>query len=81
MKYKYVSLNEIKSMIENKECTFEKFEETIFYNNDIEKLQEENNLNIKIVSDANKATGLTVVIDVFRAFTVEPYLINNGVKK
>lgn len=38
MKYKYVSLNEIKSMIENKECTFEKFEETIFYNNDIEKL-------------------------------------------
>ncbi len=38
MKCKYVSLNEIKSMIENKECTFEKFEETIFYNNDIEKL-------------------------------------------
>lgn len=38
-------------------------------------------MNIKIVSDANKATGLTVVIDVFRAFTVEPYLINNGVKK
>ena len=38
MKCKYVSLNEIKSMIENKECTFEKFEETIFYNNDIERL-------------------------------------------
>ena len=35
---KYVNLNEFKSMIENKECTFEKFEETIFYNNDIEKL-------------------------------------------
>ena len=34
---KYVNLNEFKSMIENKECTFEKFEETIFYNNDIEK--------------------------------------------
>ena len=35
---KYVSLNEFKSMIENDECTFEKFEETIFYNNDIEEL-------------------------------------------
>lgn len=38
-------------------------------------------MNIKIVYNANQATGLTVVIDVFRAFTVEPYLINNGVKK
>ena len=35
---KYVSLNEFKSMIKNNECTFENFEETIFYNNDIEKL-------------------------------------------
>lgn len=38
-------------------------------------------MNIKIVSDAKLATGLAVVIDVFRAFTVEPYLINNGAKK
>lgn len=38
-------------------------------------------MNIKIVKNANQATGLAVVIDVFRAFTVEPYLINNGVKK
>lgn len=38
MNCKYVSLNEFKSMIKNNECTFEKFEETIFYNNDIEKL-------------------------------------------
>lgn len=38
-------------------------------------------MNIKIINDAKLATGLTVVIDVFRAFTVEPYLINNGVKK
>ena len=35
---KYVSLNEFKTMIKNNECTFENFEETIFYNNDIEKL-------------------------------------------
>ena len=35
MNCRYVSLNEFKSMIKNKECTFEKFEETIFYNNDI----------------------------------------------
>lgn len=38
-------------------------------------------MNIKIVSDAKLATGLAVVIDVFRAFTVEPYLINNGAEK
>ncbi len=38
-------------------------------------------MNIKIVSDAKLATGLAVIIDVFRAFTVEPYLINNGAKK
>lgn len=38
-------------------------------------------MNIKIVNDAKMATGLAVVIDVFRAFTVEPYLINNGAKK
>jgi len=38
-------------------------------------------MNIKIVNDAKLATGLVVVIDVFRAFTVEPYLISNGAKK
>ena len=38
-------------------------------------------MNIKIVNDAEHATGLAVIIDVFRAFTVEPYLINNGAKK
>lgn len=38
-------------------------------------------MNIKIINDAKLATGLTVVIDVFRAFTVEPYLINNGAQK
>ena len=38
-------------------------------------------MNIKIVNDARLATGLAVVIDVFRAFTVEPYLINNGAEK
>ena len=38
-------------------------------------------MNIKIVNDAKLATGLAVIIDVFRAFTVEPYLISNGAKK
>lgn len=38
-------------------------------------------MNIKIVNDAKVATGLAVIIDVFRAFTVEPYLISNGAKK
>lgn len=38
-------------------------------------------MNIEIINDAKKATGLAVIIDVFRAFTVEPYLINNGAKK
>lgn len=38
-------------------------------------------MNIKIVNDAKLATGLAVVIDVFRAFTVEPYLISNGALK
>ena len=38
-------------------------------------------MNIKIVNDARLATGLAVVIDVFRAFTVEPYLINNGAER
>lgn len=38
MDCKYVSLNNFKLMIEKHECTFEKFEETIFYNIDINKL-------------------------------------------
>lgn len=38
-------------------------------------------MKIKIIHDAKQATGLAIIIDVFRAFTVEPYLINNGVKK
>ncbi|MGN1298733.1 MAG: 2-phosphosulfolactate phosphatase [Candidatus Scatovivens sp.] len=38
-------------------------------------------MEIKIIHDAKQATGLAVIIDVFRAFTVEPYLINNGVEK
>jgi len=45
---------------------------------------EEKLMNIKIlhmVEGAKKATGITVIIDVFRAFTVEAYLINNGAEK
>ena len=38
-------------------------------------------MNIKIIHDAKQATGLAVIIDVFRAFTVEPYLFYNGVEK
>ena len=41
-------------------------------------------MNIKIlqlIEGAKQATGLSVIIDVFRAFTVEAYLVNNGVQK
>ena len=38
-------------------------------------------MNVKIIHDPKQATGLAVIIDVFRAFTVEPYLIYNGVEK
>ena len=38
-------------------------------------------MNIKILHNAREAIGIAIIIDVFRAFTVEPYLINNGVKK
>ncbi len=41
-------------------------------------------MNIKILQlfdGAKEATGLAVIIDVFRAFTVEPYIINNRAKK
>lgn len=35
MDCKYVTLEEFKTMIENGECTFKKFEDTIFYDNNI----------------------------------------------
>ena len=41
-------------------------------------------MNIKIlqgIEGAKKAKGIAVIIDVFRAFTVEAYLMNNGAKK
>lgn len=41
-------------------------------------------MNIKIlhmINGAKEATGITVIIDVFRAFTVEAYLINNKAYK
>lgn len=41
-------------------------------------------MNIKIlhmVEGAKEATGVAVIIDVFRAFTVEAYLMNNGVAR
>lgn len=38
-------------------------------------------MKVQIIHNAENATGTAVIIDVFRAFTVEPYLINNGVKK
>lgn len=36
---------------------------------------------IKSINDANKATGLAVVIDVYRAFTTEAYIFANGASK
>ena len=38
-------------------------------------------MNVKIIHDAKQATGLAIIIDVFRAFTVEPYLIYKGAEK
>lgn len=38
-------------------------------------------LNIKIVHNPKEAIGIAVIIDVFRAFTVEPYIISNGAQK
>ena len=41
-------------------------------------------MNIKIlhmIEGAKQATGIAVIIDVFRAFTVEAYLMNNGASK
>lgn len=34
---------------------------------------------LQLIEGAQKATGLTVVIDVFRAFSLEPYLFSQGV--
>lgn len=36
---------------------------------------------IRTLEDADKATGLAVVIDVFRAFTTEAYIFANGANK
>lgn len=36
---------------------------------------------LQLIEGAKNATGLTVIIDVFRAFSVACYLVNNGVKK
>ena len=33
---------------------------------------------LQLIEGAKKAIGLTVIIDVFRAMTVEAYVINNG---
>ena len=38
-------------------------------------------MKIKIIDDPQKATGIAIIIDVYRAFTVEPILIKNGSKK
>ena len=38
-------------------------------------------MKIKIIHDPQKATGIAIIIDVFRAFTVEPIIIKNGEKK
>ena len=41
-------------------------------------------MNVKIlelISGAQKATGLTVIIDVFRAFSTACYVVNNGAER
>ena len=38
-------------------------------------------MKIKIIEDSKKATGISIIIVVFRAFTVEPIIIKNGAKK
>ena len=38
-------------------------------------------MKIKIIHDPQKATGIAIIIDVFRAFTVEPIIIKNGAKE
>ena len=36
---------------------------------------------LPLVTGAQKATGLTVIIDVFRAFSLEAYMYASGAKK
>ena len=36
---------------------------------------------LQMIEGAKKATGLTVIIDVFRAFSLECYLFDRGVQK
>ena len=36
---------------------------------------------LQLIEGAKRASGLTVIIDVFRAFTVEAYLVNNGAER
>lgn len=36
---------------------------------------------LQLIEGAKKAKGLTVVIDVFRAFSLEAYMLNGGVKR
>lgn len=36
---------------------------------------------LELITGATQATGLTVIIDVFRAFTTECYVFNNGAEK
>lgn len=36
---------------------------------------------LQLIEGAKKAEGLTVVIDVFRAFSLAPYVFNNGAEK
>ena len=38
-------------------------------------------MNITIIHNPKEAIGMAIIIDVFRAFTVEPVIINNGAKK
>ncbi len=36
---------------------------------------------LHLIEGAKEATGIAVIIDVFRAFTVEAYIVNNGAEK
>lgn len=46
------------------------------------KVDEQMNIKIlQLLSGAKKATGITVIIDVFRAFSVESYLFSKGAEK
>ena len=69
-------------MIKAKRC--QKLKIWIYKDNYIKEREVILKMNIKIlqmIEGAKEAIGITVIIDVFRAFTVEAYLINNGVEK